>query len=70
MITYFIVNKRFLSYLIRKETSVSTIFFSIKIIKSSRGANKCLLWKRNLKSLMRYTFPSLKDKKKNLKYNT
>ena len=61
-----IVNKT--SY--KKKTSVSTIFFSIKIIKSSKGANKYLLRECNLKSLISYTFPSFNDKKKNLKYNT
>ena len=61
-----VVNKRYFSDLIREETGMSTIFFSIKIIKSSRRANKCIQWERNLKSSMRYTFQSLKDQK----YNT
>ena len=44
--------------------------YGIKIIGSSRGAEiHACLWEHNLKSLMRYTFPSLKDKK-DQKYNT
>ena len=37
-----VTNKRYFSYLIRKETSVGTMSCIIKIIASSKGAYTCL----------------------------